>query len=278
MTMTIHEDTLERIFVAAENSGNEECMGLLASEQASVEVTDMCLLSAAASATHAKAEPLALRAGIQQILGKKMIPRGIWHSHGQMSVFHSGTDRATMERLLPAMASWTFERPPHVVACPAVTAPDSAVLPLNDGRLVVFTVAGEQLPGGYGHELAKWQGVSTIFSSDSISGPTATFEGAKLALEGGGVRLELMIAGGTTVQSRVEDKAPYRLAALYSLVVNTRRERFAECLEVLEIGSGCRTWMAQCDVATVGASLGKVESVPSLSFVRALVGRARERG
>ena len=48
------------------NAGNDECMGLLASARASVDITDMCLLPAAASATHAEAEPLVLRAGIEQ--------------------------------------------------------------------------------------------------------------------------------------------------------------------------------------------------------------------
>jgi proteasome lid subunit RPN8/RPN11 len=273
MTLTIEGETLERVFVAAANASGNECMGLLASERASAAITHMCLLPATASATHAEAAPLALRQNVEQMLAKGLIPRGIWHSHGAMSVFHSGTDHATMERLLPAMAPWNFERPPHAVTSPAVTAPDSAVLPLNDGRLMVFTIIGEPLPGGYGHELGRWGGMSTHFVGKPSTQPRASFDGAKLDLESNGIRIELAIAEGATVQICVDDKAPYRTSTLYSLVVNTRRDRFAECLEVMEFGGRCQTRVAACEVLTIGdrPEDDNKESFPS--FLRALVGR-----
>jgi proteasome lid subunit RPN8/RPN11 len=273
MALTIKEEILERIFGAAANAGSNECMGLLGSERGSPEVSHMCLLPATASATHAEAEPLALRMSIGRMLADKLIPRGMWHSHGKMDPFHSGTDHQTMERLLPGMAAWTFERPPHAIASPTVTGPDSAALPLSDGRLMMFTVIGDPLPDGYGHELSRWGSVSTDFVGEPYLGPKAIFGSPGLILEGNGVRVELTIADGATVQSRIEDKAPYRISTLYSLVVNTRRETFAECLHVMEFGDRCRTWVASCDVMAVGAGGGKGGGGRAPSFLRALVGQ-----
>jgi proteasome lid subunit RPN8/RPN11 len=271
MQLTIDKNVMERIFGAARDAGNNECMGLLASPRGSVMVTEMRLLPAIASATHAEASPLALRACVEELLENGLIPCGIWHSHGGMQVFHSGTDHGTMERLLPAMAGWHFERSPHVVLSPAVTAPDAALLPLKDGRLIVFEVVG---PGACGNELGKWAAVSTKFTGKPDAVPVAGFDGASLNMESNGVRIELGVPEGATVHSRVEDRAPYRSSTLYSLVVNTRRERFAECLEVKEFGGRCQTRVTACEVLTVGAGPegnGGAKALPT--FFRALVSR-----
>jgi hypothetical protein len=276
MTLTIQGETLERIFLAAGNAGHNECMGLMASERGSPTITDMCLLPAEASPTHAEAEPLALRAAVEQIIAKNLVPSGIWHSHGAMRVFHSGTDHATMERLLPAMAAWNFQLSPHAVVSPAVTAPDTALLPLDDGRHMVFNVIGEPLPEGFGHETGRWTSISTKFNCDVGVAPKAVFDGRKLGLEGNGVQVELTIANGHMIQGRLEDRAPHRIATLYSLVVNTRRECFAETLEVFEFGSRCHTRMTPCEVHPVGVPSPKKNNDTFGTFLQALVAGVRE--
>ncbi len=252
MQLMIGKNVMEKIFGAARSAGNNECMGLLASPRDSVMVTEMRLLPAAATATHAEASPMALRVCAEELVKNGLIPRGIWHSHGRMEVFHSGTDQGTMERLLPAMAGWHFKRPSHVVLSPAVTAPDEALLPLKDGRVIVFEIVGPSLPGGCGNELGGWGGVATNFTGKSGAEPTAGFDGTKLRMESNGVRVELEVPEGAIVHSRVEDRAPYRYSTLYSLVVNTRRELFAECLEVKDFGGQSQTWVNACEVITAG--------------------------
>jgi proteasome lid subunit RPN8/RPN11 len=274
MSFLIHRETLEEIDRAAKIAGNNECMGLLASPRESPAITNMCILPAVASAAHAEASPLALRAHMESLVSKGLIPRGIWHSHGKLPVFHSGTDHGTMERLLPAMAPWNFARPAHAIASPAVTASNSAVLPLADGRVMTFTITGSSLPEGYGYELAEWRGISTTFGTDPDAVQAAGFDGAVLALEGRGVRIELGIPEGATVQSCVQDRASYRTSTLFSLVVNVRRERFAEGLEVLDIGGESRTRVIPCDITLIGGEVQAArQEIEIPGFLRALAGR-----
>jgi proteasome lid subunit RPN8/RPN11 len=239
MPLMIHQMALSEIDDAASRAGRQECMGLLASIPGAVTITQMCILPAVASATHAEASPMALRLAGDRFRDAGLVPRGIWHSHGHAAVFHSGTDRGTIERLLPAMAPWNFERPGHAVAAPTVTARDEAALPLKDGRIMRIRLVGEALPIADAYEATGWSRISTAFTDLKDSDPRATYSGSMLQLESGGVVLALSLPEGTSVHSSVQDGSSHRVARLYSLVVNTRGERVAECLVVTEWDGRC---------------------------------------
>src|SRR5690242_18758272 len=90
-------------------AGARECLGFLASEPGTAAVTAIEYLPSRASSAHADAAPMAVKAAADRLAARGLIARGLWHSHGRLPVFHSGTDLATMHRLLPAMAAANTE-------------------------------------------------------------------------------------------------------------------------------------------------------------------------
>ena len=130
----------------AEIFGSRECLGLLASAPDAGAIDVVYCLPSVGSASHAEAPPLAVKRAADHFAARGLVARGIWHSHGEFPVFHSGTDVATINRLLPSMAAANSRRDQPVKA-PTVETPDSAVLPLDDGRVMTFTLAADSIPG-----------------------------------------------------------------------------------------------------------------------------------
>lgn len=249
-TLTITRQLIDRIRSAALAAGANECMGLLASPLGSGAVTEMCLLPATASVAHAEAAPAAIKQCAEELLARRLVPRGIWHSHAHGAVFHSQTDQSTMHRLLPAMAAWNFERPRVSLLAPTITAPDTAVLPIVDGRILTFSLLGAPIPGMEAHERTAWAGI-TISFGEAQPEPRAIFAATHLQLEGGGVVATLGIPDGTSVTSRKEDSVPLSIARVYSLVVNRWGAACAECLMIYEIDGHSLTQQQPCPIEII---------------------------
>ena len=176
---------------------------------------------------------------------------GLWHSHGSHGVFHSAVDDQTVMRLLPAMAEWNFERPRATWPVPAVTGPDTAVVPLEDGRWLRLALVGPRIPGpDVGHERAAWAHFDVAPKSQKVS-PRAIHQGGSLRLVAGGLELRLGVPDGSNVISTIEDHAPIRSARLFSLVVNRRGERYAEVVSVHDLGGELHMAKRTCQVAVI---------------------------
>jgi proteasome lid subunit RPN8/RPN11 len=233
-TLRMTKETMAYILDAARAANGNETMGLLAGRRGSDAVTDARVLQANASGTYAEAEPMTIKRCADELVTSRLIPKGLWHSHGNLGVFHSGIDNRTMKQLLPAMAPWNFERPRPMVPAPTVTDMDSAVLPLPDSQVLRFTLLEPPINGMEGNTRVQWSDISTRFG-DVLEKPRAILEDDHLVLEGGSVLLLLGIPEGASITSRKEDHAPLRIATLYSLVVNNHGKTHAECLVVHDI-------------------------------------------
>jgi len=239
--------TFARILAAARVADDQECMGLLAGSSSSPVVTAMLQLPATASSAHAMAEPAAILQGAEALRARRLVPKGLWHSHGRFGVFHSGTDHATLRRLLPAMAPWNFERPRAAILAPTVTAPDAALLPTLDGQVWHFALLGAALPDREAHERVVWDSMRTHFTKTEDE-PRAVLAMTHLHLEGGGVALTLGIPEGASVICQQQDRASLRRASLYSLVVNSQGDQCAECLMVYDLDGQSLTQQEPCAV------------------------------
>lgn len=246
-TLKITQRVMIRILAAAKKADDKECMGLLAAPRGSSVVTAMCLLPAPASSAHATADPMVIKQGTEALLARRLVPKGLWHSHGHFSVFHSATDHVTLHRLLPAMAASNFERPRAPVLAPIVTAPDAAVLPTMDGQALRFSLVGAAIPGMDAHERAVWESITTSFV-EAAHEPQARLEAIHLHLEGSGVVVSLAIPEGASVICQKEDSAAFRYARLYSVVVNSAGESCAECLTIHDIEGRSLIQQKPCDI------------------------------
>jgi hypothetical protein len=192
---------------------------------------------------------------VKELTSRSLKPIGIEHSHGWSDVHHSNIDDETALRLLPAMAEWNFERPAPTARTPSVTAPDSALLPLPDGTSQQFTLLGPEAPGGWGRPRVRWGQIRTELTPASAKDePRATVEGDRLLLQAAGVSLALVIPADATLVAKVLDLAPVRVAYLYSLVVNVRRETYAQVLTVCDALGRSMIHMDRCAVEIVGRS------------------------
>jgi hypothetical protein len=211
-------------------------------------VTEVVLLPATASAVQAEAAPIDIKECMQRLLARGRVPRGLWHSHVG-PVYHSATDHATVTRWLPSMAAWNIEprSAPHQIQQPTLTGPDTARLPLADGHVVHFTLLGPPIPGLAAHQRATWRAVS-IDLRRTGQRPRATLTPPLLRLEAGGVAVSLLLPDGASIAARREDAAAYRVARVYSLVVNGRGETCAACLTIYEIGTECLTQQKPCAI------------------------------
>lgn len=124
-----------RIQAATKAAGRRECVGFLGRRPTEEIVTAMLLLPAQASWSSAAAEPIAVKQAADRLAADGLVPAGLWHSHATFGVFHSGTDHETIRRLLPAMATSSYERPAPRFAAPTVLGADTAVLPTPDGMV-----------------------------------------------------------------------------------------------------------------------------------------------
>lgn len=234
--LIISKQLFDRIVRHAKRSAPDECMGLLArrSQGHPGLVTAACLLPAVATPSKAEASPIDIRSAVVGLMGRGLVPFGLWHSHGGGGVHHSTVDDETTLRLLPAMAEMNFERPCTMPLVPCVTAPDEADLPLPDGTTLHFTLLGRALPGLDARERIAWSSISARFR-DEKARPRAVHGNGRLHLIGGPVVLSLGLPYGSTLESRVVDRAPVRSARLFSLVVNTDGEAYTEVLVMHDI-------------------------------------------
>jgi proteasome lid subunit RPN8/RPN11 len=255
-SLDIAEKIMDRILCAAREAGSDECMGLLASSPGDGPVTHSHPLEADASTARAEADPLEMKRAAGELRSLGLVPRGLWHSHGEGRVFHSGTDHDTMRTLLPAMAAWNFERSKPAASAPVVTGPDTAVLPLPDGRARVLTLRGPWIADLGAYAPVEWAGIRVRFGAGERR---AVVEDGAVLLEGGGVTLELGIPEGASVDCAKADPAGTRVAKLYSLVVNARGEAVAERLVVTELGAETLFDQRECGVFAVAADGTRLE-------------------
>src|SRR3569623_2419974 len=86
----IQQEVLDAVLAAARTAGSHECLGLLAVDHDGNQniVSAACLVPAETSWSHALAEPLALARAIELLQGYDKQPVGLWHSHGNHTVYH----------------------------------------------------------------------------------------------------------------------------------------------------------------------------------------------
>jgi Prokaryotic homologs of the JAB domain len=254
IALTITQTTLDGIMSAAKKADSQECMGLIASGAGDGPlVCGACLLPARATGSHAESDPLAIRQSVEFFRRRRQRPMGLWHSHGNHGVFHSTTDDDTVMRLLPAMAEWSFQRPRVAWPVPSLTEPDSAVMPLRDGRWIRLTLMGPSVPGlTDGHVRVAWDRINIAFRPKQSS-PRMIHEADSLRLIAGGVELRLGVPEGGSVVSRIEDHAAVRSARLFSLVVNRRGEYYAEVVTVHDFDDELHISKRACAVAVIRA-------------------------
>jgi len=248
---------MERILESAGNAGGKEQMGLMASPKKVEEITDFSVLQSIATSCHAEASPAAVKECAETLSSRQLIPRGIWHSHGHMNVFHSVTDHETMARLLPAMAPWNFIRPhPHILS-PSITGTDSAVLPLLDGTTMKFHLRGAAFPDSEATEMIEWAKITHTFDR-KYADPHAVIGPNRLNLSGGGVAISLEFQEGAGLFCKTEDTSPLRSATTYSLVVNERGSSCAECVIIHDIDGFSFTDRKPCAIRVIGKSHGSI--------------------
>lgn len=224
-----------RIQVATKAAGRRECLGLLGRRPAEEVVSAMLLLPARSSWASASAEPIAVKQAADRLAADGLVPAGLWHSHATFGVFHSGTDQETIRKLIPAMATWSYERPVPRFAAPTLIGADMAVLPTPDGMVRVFSLEGAAIPGSPDRLRAAWAEVITRFGQ--VQHPhQARFEGESLVLEGEEITLVLGLPPGGRLTVHTEDAAHYKVAWLHSLVVNLRGDDCVDCVSVHNCG------------------------------------------
>jgi proteasome lid subunit RPN8/RPN11 len=259
--LNLTTDLMARIDAQADEAGVNECMALLASPPSADAINDMEMLEATASPSSALAAPLAVKHAVDALRSRGLVPRGIWHSHGHGPVFHSGTDHATIDRLLPAMAEWCVERDPPTVATPAIDGPDSAVLPLPDGRLIRLALRPTPVPDSEMLEPQRWSRVD-VDLLDASEAASVVITAAHLRLGAGHVALRLGIPDAVTVETTTVDPEQTRIARLYSLVVNAHQERYAQCLVVVERAGDSITHLGDCPIHVDGVELPPTTTRP----------------
>jgi hypothetical protein len=261
--LTISAQAMRHIDAVVRVAGAVECMGLLGSEPGSETVTSIEVLPAEATPTRAEASPLALKRAADAMAAKAIVPRGIWHSHGRFDVFHSGTDVATIDRLLPTMAMHGFRRDTPI-ATPALEGSDTAALPLSDGRLMIFTLVTDPIPGTDLSAPASWARV-TVDYPRAAAAPVAEMSATDVRLVSSGVALTLGVPAGARVERRIVDRATVRHARLFSLVVNTKRHRYAQSLVVADLAGEMVTSLVDCDVEVVGDDRSDASDLQTLA-------------
>jgi proteasome lid subunit RPN8/RPN11 len=253
--LRIPQRAFEQILAHARAAAPDECLGLLVSRAArrSRVITGAALLPADSSPAHACATPQAIAETVARLREHDLVIRGIFHSHGESGVHHSAIDDATMARLLPGMAEDNFERPAPPHLAPVVVAPDEARLPLADGTAQVFSLLGPPIDGLDAREAAAWSSITTRFLARSAA-PHAVHRAGFLDLYGGQAVLSLGVPAHATVGCRLVDASAVRVATMYSLVVNSPGEAYAEALTVWEVAGRTFTEMGPCSVEIIADS------------------------
>jgi len=242
VALRIDRQVLREIHGIARAHGADECMGLLCSLPRETAISSAYLLAAETAPGHAETEPLAIKHGAEEIRASGQTPRGVFHSHGKLAVFHSAVDDTTMRRILPAMADSVVERFGGLTT-PWTAEPGQAALPLPDGRVRVFRLTAG--PVTCGAEV-EWTGIR--LERRETAEPAATHRVGELELAAGGIVMKLGVPEGASLTAIDSDTAPARVARLYSLVVNCAGEFDARCLELTEIGAETSVKFEPCEI------------------------------
>jgi len=266
MPLTIHFDVLRAIKYAAVQHKPCECVGLLTSAPGEVPVTGAYLLDARETPASAEAAPLALKKAADDIRRRSQIPRGMFHSHSNFQVFHSGTDTETIHRLLPAMAEPNFVRVAEIQT-PWVESPNQAVVPVPDGQVMVIRLEPRDSSSA-AFQAPSWRGTRYVAADAKETG--ARLRADHIELVSGGMALILDLPEGCSISSRLEDHALVRIARLFSLVVNNAGDIEAKCLVMAEAGGETFFRLDPCEVVTVSTG---AQNGPGGSFLEPL-GRA----
>jgi hypothetical protein len=252
--LRITSSALQRAHEFAKRHKNQECLGIGAGHGPAGIIEHVRLLPAVTTTASATASPLAVRELITRFRREALQPTLLWHSHASFGVFHSGTDDSTVSRLLPALAEAAFQRPAPSWKQPTITGPDSAIIPLPDGRTQMITVAGAVVSDTGFQFRSRWTRI--VHRCGGPQAPRITILPERIHLGGGGMSVELGVEGGATVTARLVDAAPIRVAHLYSLVVNNRGDQYAEAITVIEDQTGeSSIQQAECDIEVVDDAL-----------------------
>ncbi len=250
--LRITAEAIAAVRKAAEAAGQDECMGVLAGRAGTDLVTEAMVLPAEASACHAEAEPLGIARTLAAIAERGLVPKGIFHSHACLGVFHSGTDEATIRRLFPQMATQDFRRPKPGTLAPTIES-DRAVVPLPDGRCLEVTLLGQRIPETNAHERVSWGKGEISFEPDAVGADVGiTDQGSRLRVASGGVVMTLPVPEDATLTISKVDRALYRIAHVYSLVVNRAGGAEARCLAVYALNGERIVREAACELEVVG--------------------------
>lgn len=252
-TLSITKGAHEFLRRLAQENKATEFVGLLSRNgDASGPVDGVYLLPAEASGSHATATATAILQAVDDLRSNRRHPIGLVHSHGRHRCFHSGTDEATIARSLPAMAQPLPCDTPAIAQTPQVVAPDEAILPLGEGRLMRFSLIGPTVGGGIEATYrAAWAYVETT-TDGQAKPPRASFPAEReLLLEAGQVTLKLGLPPGTSVTQQVLEPG-LRQGIAYSVVVNDRGETFAEALLVCDFAGESLTKKVPCKLEVVG--------------------------
>jgi hypothetical protein len=149
---------------------------------------------------------------------------------------------------LPTFGPDNYARVLPTAVVPVVTGPDTALLPLPNGLHLTFLVEGAAVPGLDARLRSSWAGIRTDFAHPEAPS-SARSDGTSLWLEAGSVRIRLGIPENSSVTQSVVDRAPLRVARLYSVVVNARGDSCAECLLVRDIDGQLLLEQMECSIA-----------------------------
>jgi hypothetical protein len=242
MTAGVHEFLKQSTRQAA----HREFFGVLTRTRRQPDLaTGATLLPAQATGAHAAVSPAVLRQTLDDLRVRNLEVHAMVHSHANFSVFHSGTDEETIHRLLPGLAAL---QPVAAAGPPVVLGQDQARLDLCDGRRLVLTLLGDEVPGLGGHQRAAWSHVHTTFGE--TSSPKAVLSEDDLVVEGSGVQHRLGIPAGAKITLQFE-QASTRWGRSYSLVVNRRGDLFAEALLVCDVEGHLCLEKERCTVEIV---------------------------
>lgn len=252
-TLRITERALTALKCQAREHGDRELMWLLGSRPQGHVVSDAVPLDVKdASSGGAVASPEEIVKGMEFMRERGLRPRGLAHSHARFAVFHSGTDKETIRRFLPAFADSNYTRPRPSSLAPRLLCMDTASLPTPEGLTQRLVLLGRLIPGTDAYERTEWSS-HRFYSCDQEDPIVTGFGPDRLILEGGGLGLELGRAAGTTLTHMVADESAHRRAAIVSLVVNAKGDVFAEMLIILEAGTESFTRVEGCEIRVVGA-------------------------
>ena len=248
-SIPMHDVVREKIRAYARFAGSNECYGFLLgspSEPLGVVVEAILAPDQTASGGHAGISAEVAAQAKAEIENQKMHALGFWHSHGNLTAFHSGVDDGNMNHLIFSFAGNSSEnkysnegmRGSKYHDGKIIIGMDTRILEIEQedpekGYFVRPLKQGEQPHSAvYGLEFADNQ-VVVMNSQDCIIIP--------------GVKVKMEIKAG----SRLEMSE----GIAYSVVVNNRGEEFSLI--------GVQRWCAGCNSLSQEVNRAEIEQLHS---------------